>query len=317
MSIDFDIISVMGATASGKTALAVRIAHEFSGEIISADSRQVYKGMNIGTGKDLEEYIVRGKAVPYHLIDIVDAGYKYNVYEYQRDFLKVYENLKNTGVLPVLCGGTGMYIDAVLKGYKLINVPHSEELKSKLEKKTDEELIDILKTNKKLHNRSDTSNRKRLIRAVEIALFYQKNASFDFDFPSIKSLNIQVVLDRDTRRRKISERLKKRLDAGMVEEVSGLINRGVSPDTLQYYGLEYKFITQYILGELSYSEMFTKLETAIHQFSKRQLTWFRKMEKDGHKIYKIDGFLSEDKKIEQIKTLLDSAGKKTINFPSH
>ncbi len=299
----YDIITVLGATAGGKTSLAAKIAFELNGEIISADSRQVYRGMDIGTGKDLEDYTVEGRKITYHLIDIVDAGYKYNVYEYQKDFLKVYEDIKNRGKLPILCGGTGMYIDAVLKGYKLINVPHDDNLKAILEKKSDDELIEILKKNKELHNRSDTSNRKRLIRAVEIALFYQKHKDIDFSYPEIKSLNVQIVFDRNSRRKRISQRLKERLQNGMIEEVESLIKKDVPPETLKYYGLEYKFITEYILGELSYYEMFSKLEIAIHQFSKRQMTWFRKMEKDGHKIYKIDGYLPVKDKIEKIKKL--------------
>jgi len=298
-----DIISIMGATAGGKTSLAAHIAYEFGGEIISADSRQVYRGMDIGTGKDLEDFILKEKEIPYHLIDIAEAGYKYNVFEYQKDFLNVYKDLKKRNKLPILCGGTGMYIDAVLKGYKLINVPHDEDLKSKLEEKTDDELIEILKTNKELHNRSDTSNRKRLIRAVEIALYYQKHSDFDFSYPEIESLNIQIVFDRNSRRKRITQRLKERLQTGMIEEVENLINKNVSVEILKYYGLEYKFITEYILGELSYEEMFSKLEIAIHQFSKRQMTWFRKMEKDGYKIYKIDGYLPLEEKIRKVKQL--------------
>ncbi len=299
----YNIITVLGATAGGKTSLAASLALKLKGEIISADSRQVYKGMDIGTGKDLEDYCINGQKIPYYLIDIVDAGYKYNVFEYQNDFLSVYHDIVGRNKLPILCGGTGMYIDAVLKGYKLINVPHSEELKTELEKKTDKELIDILKTNKELHNRSDTSNRKRLLRAVEIVLFYRENKNVDFNYPQIKSLNIQVVFDRDFRRKRISQRLKERLQSGMIQEVERLINKDVPIETLKYYGLEYKFITEYILGDLSYDEMFSKLEIAIHQFSKRQMTWFRKMEKDGHKIHKIDGYFSLDEKIEKVERL--------------
>ena len=299
----YDIIAVMGATAGGKTSLAANIAYEFDGEIISADSRQVYRGMDIGTGKDLEDFIVNGKKIPYRLIDIADAGYKYNVFEYQKDFLNVYKDLKNRNKLPILCGGTGMYIDAVLKGYKLINVPHSEEIKQDLEKKSNDELITILKKNKELHNRSDTSNRKRLIRAVEIALYYQENGNLDFSYPDIKSLNIQIVFDRNSRRKRITQRLKQRLQAGMIEEVEKLLNQNIPPETLKYYGLEYKFITEYILGEISYETMFNKLEIAIHQFSKRQMTWFRKMEKDGYKIYKIDGYLPLEEKIRKVNQL--------------
>jgi len=299
----FDIIAVMGATAGGKTSLAANIAYEFDGEIISADSRQVYRGMDIGTGKDLEDFIVNEKEIPYRLIDIVDAGYKYNVFEYQKDFLNVYKDVKRRNKLPILCGGTGMYIDAVLKGYKLINVPHSEEIKQDLEKKSNDELITILKKNKELHNRSDISNRKRLIRAVEIALYYQENGNINLSYPDIKSLNIQIVFDRNSRRKRITQRLKQRLQVGMIEEIEGLLNKNVPSETLKYYGLEYKFITEYILGEISYETMFNKLEIAIHQFSKRQMTWFRKMEKDGYKIYKIDGYLPLEEKIRKVNQL--------------
>ncbi len=260
--------------------------------------------MDIGTGKDLGDYTINKKQIPYHLIDIVDAGYKYNVFEFQKDFLTTYQDILKRNKFPVLSGGTGMYIDAVLKGYKLINVPHSEDLKVELEKKSKEELIDILKTNTELHNRSDTSNRKRLIRAAEIALFYQDNKDIDFSYPKIKSLNIQVVFDRDSRRRRITERLKERLDEGMINEVKNLIDKGVNIETLKYYGLEYKFITEYLLNEISYDDMFDRLEVAIHQFSKRQMTWFRKMEKDGHNIYKIDGYIPLAEKMHKIKKLL-------------
>jgi len=302
----YDIITVLGATAGGKTSVAAHLAHELKGEIISADSRQVYRGMNIGTGKDLDDYNVNGQLIKYHLIDIADAGYKYNVYEYQKDFLTVYTDLKKRQILPILTGGTGMYIDAVLKGYKLINVPHNEELKQQLEDKTEQELIQILKTDKELHNRSDISNRKRLIRAVEIALFYQKHPQTEFDYPKINSLNIQIVFDRTARRKRISDRLKARLETGMIDEIKKLIEQNVPVETLKYYGLEYKFITEYLTGEINYDDMVFYLETAIHQFSKRQMTWFRKMEKDGHIIHKIDGNMSLENKLLKIKELFYS-----------
>ena len=303
---NFDIISIMGATAGGKTSLATNLAHKLKGEIISADSRQVYRGMTIGTGKDIADYTVNGVEIPYHLVDIVDAGYKYNVYEFQNDFLKVYNEIKSRNILPILSGGTGMYIEAVLKGYKLINVPHDDNLKLELEKKSDDELIEILQKNKELHNRSDTSNRKRLIRATEIALFYEKNGDIDFSYPKINSLNIQVVFDRDARRSRISQRLKERFDEGMIKEVEDLMNAGIPADTLIYYGLEYKFITQFLLGDLSFDDMYTGLQVAIHQFSKRQMTWYRKMEKAGIKIHKIDGHLAMHKKINKILELFEA-----------
>ncbi len=308
-----NLITIMGATAGAKTSLATNLAYKLNGEIISADSRQVYKGMNIGTGKDLDDYKINGKQIRYHLIDITDPGYKYNVFEYQKDFLKVYSDIKSRNVIPILCGGTGMYIDAVLKGYKLINVPVNEERRIILNKKTDTELIDILKTDKELHNRSDTSNRKRLLRAVEIAEYYKKHPEIDLNYPKIKSLNIQVAFDRDTRRKRITERLKQRLNSGMIKEVETLLENGIPSDTLIYYGLEYKFITQYILRDLSYEEMFNKLEIAIHQFSKRQMTWFRKMEKEGTKIYKIQGELPMKEKIQKILSLFRNGYKITCD----
>ncbi len=302
---NYDLITVMGATAGAKTSLAANLAYELKGEIISADSRQVYRGMDIGTGKDIEDYTIKGKKVKCHLIDIADAGYKYNVFEYQKDFLEAYTEIKSRNIVPILCGGTGMYIDAVLKGYKLINVPGNEERRVELEKKTDIELINILKSNKELHNRSDTSNRKRLIRAVEIAEYYLNNPEIDLNYPNIRSLNIQVVFDRDIRRKRITERLKERLNSGMIMEVETLLSNGIPSETLIYYGLEYKFITQYVLGDLSYDEMFSKLEIAIHQFSKRQMTWFRKMEKDGTKILKIQGEMEMKDKIQKILNLFN------------
>jgi tRNA dimethylallyltransferase len=295
----------MGATAGGKTSLAVWAAKKLNGEIISADSRQVYRSMNIGTGKDLQEYISDGKPIPYHLIDIADAGYKYSVFEYQRDFLKVYEDLLIRKKFPILCGGTGMYIEAVLKGYKLINVPVDNTLRNELTKKSDEELAQILNSAGKTHNISDTSNRKRLLRAVEIALYYEKNPQIETEFPKINSLNIQVVFDRESRRRRITQRLKQRLENGMIEETQNLINSGIPIETLQYYGLEYKYLTDYLLGKYSYNEMFVNLETAIHQFSKRQMTWFRKMENEGFVIHKIDGYLPDEEKMEMILNWLN------------
>ncbi len=300
----YNLLSVFGATAGGKTSLAVLAAERLGGEIISADSRQVYRGMDIGTGKDLSEYTRNGKSIPYHLIDIADAGEKYNVFEYQRDFLKVFEDIRSREKFPILCGGTGMYIEAVLKGYRLINVPVDENLRAELTEKSDEELTEILNSHRSLHNISDTSNRKRLLRAVEIALFYEKNPETETDFPQINSLNIQVVFDRDSRRRRITERLKQRLENGMLNEVNRLLDSGVPIETLQYYGLEYKYLSDFLLGKYTYNEMFSALETAIHQFSKRQMTWFRKMENEGFVIHKLDGYLEDEKKINMITTWL-------------
>lgn len=302
----YNLISVMGATAGGKTSFAAALAAKLDSAVISADSRQVYRGMSIGTGKDLADYTVNGKAVPYYLIDIADAGMKYNVFEYQQDFLKVYEALRKEDRLPVLCGGTGMYIEAVLQGYRLIRVPKDAELRSELEQKSDEDLAQILENHRDLHNISDTSNRKRLLRAVEIALYSAEHKELDFSYPDIRSLNLQVVYDRNTRRKRISERLRQRMREGMIEEVKQLLDSGVSPETLIYYGLEYKFITEYLLGKTDYDTMFSLLETAIHQFSKRQMTWFRKMERDGINIHRIDGFWPLEKKVDKAFELLSN-----------
>lgn len=298
------MLTILGPTAGGKTSLAARIAFVLDGEIISADSRQVYRGMDLGTGKDLDDYMVEGKQIPYHLIDIVDAGYKYNVYEYQKDFLKVYSELKEKEKFPVFCGGSGMYLDAVLKGYKLIPVPANEDLRSDLEKKSLEELTTILKSFKKLHNTSDIDSRKRLIRAIEIETYYDDSKKVDDYFPEIKSLIVGLRFDRNSRRKKISERLKQRLDDGMIDEVKRILNNGVPPETLIYYGLEYKYVTQYVLGEIPFEEMFKKLETAIHQFAKRQMTWFRGMERKGFKIHWLDAYTSLKENTELVLSLL-------------
>jgi len=304
MNTSYDMLTILGATASGKTSLATRMAYILQGEIISADSRQVYRGMDLGTGKDLADYEVEGKKIPYHLIDIVDAGYKYNVFEYQHDFLKVYQQLKEKNIFPVFCGGSGMYLEAVLKGYKLINVPVNEELRSRLKSMTDEQLIAKLESYKKLHNTTDIDTRKRMERAIEIEEYYLKNNEHDDYFPKINSLIIGVKFDRDSRRRKISQRLKQRLDEGMVDEVKALLDKGIYPDDIIYYGLEYKYLTQYIIGQLSYDEMFSGLETAIHQFAKRQMTWFRGMERKGFKIHWIDGYAPMQEKTARILKLM-------------
>jgi len=304
MNTSYDMLTILGATASGKTSLATRMAYILQGEIISADSRQVYRGMDLGTGKDLADYEVEGKKIPYHLIDIVDAGYKYNVFEYQHDFLKVYQQLKEKNIFPVFCGGSGMYLEAVLKGYKLINVPVNEELRSRLKSMTDEQLIAKLESYKKLHNTTDIDTRKRMERAIEIEEYYLKNNEHDDYFPKINSLIIGVKFDRDSRRRKISQRLKQRLDEGMVDEVKALLDKGISPEDIIYYGLEYKYLTQYLIGQLSYGDMFKSLETAIHQFAKRQMTWFRGMERKGFKIHWLDGYAPMHEKTERIIKLM-------------
>ena len=300
----YDLLVITGPTASGKTSLAVNLAKKLEGEIISADSRQVYRGMNIGTGKDYDDYRTDGVTIPCHLIDIVDPGYKYNVFEYQRDFLKVYTELKERGVFPVVCGGSGMYADSIITGYKLIEVPPDTGLRLKLEKKSMAELKAILVTYKDLHNKTDIDNKKRLIRAIEIAHYEKNLAKKNTEVPGIKSLVIGVLPERELRRKRITDRLLKRLDSGMVDEVRNLIECGIPVDTLIYYGLEYKYITLFITGKIKYDEMVKELEIAIHQFAKRQMTWFRGMEKRGIKIHWLDSEMPLTEKTEQVIALL-------------
>jgi len=281
----FNLLSVIGPTASGKTSLAVRLALAFHGEVISADSRQVYRGMNIGTGKDLEEYCVNGKQVPYHLIDIAEAGDKYNVFEYQRDFVRVWEDCRQREVLPVLCGGSGLYVEAVLKGYRLLAVPVNDELRATLAGMSLQQLAERLATYKKLHNTTEIDTPKRAVRAIEIEEYYRTHPAEEKDFPLIHPLIIGVEVEREIRRERITRRLHERLKNGMVEEVRQILANGVKPEELIYYGLEYKFLTLYLLGQLSYEQMVEHLNIAIHQFAKRQMTWFRKMEREGFHIH--------------------------------
>lgn len=304
---DYDLITILGPTASGKTPLAAALASRLDSEIISADSRQVYCGMDLGTGKDLADYTVAGKTtIPYHLIDIVDPGYKYNVFEYQRDFLQAYQSVRERGKLPILCGGTGLYLEAVLKGYRLIPVPENPELRNRLSDKSLDELTRILSSYKKLHNSTDVDTVKRAIRAIEIEEYYLTQDVEERSFPTINSLIIGVDIDRELRREKITRRLKQRLDEGMVDEVRQLIAGGVSPDDLIYYGLEYKYLTLYAIGELTFEEMFHQLEIAIHQFAKRQMTWFRGMERRGFTIHWIDASLPMEQKVDLILDLLNT-----------
>lgn len=299
----FDLISVVGPTACGKTALAVAIARELGGEIISADSRQVYRGMDIGTGKDIAEYSEGGSPVPYHLIDIVDAGEKYNLFEFQKDFLYAYNDINARGALPIMCGGSGLYVESVLKGYRLIPVPENSELRARLEEKSLEELTEILASYKQLHNTTDVDTKKRAIRAIEIEEHYARTPEKEREFPMLRSLLIGVDVDREVRRERISRRLRARIDEGMVEEVKQLLESGITPEQLIYYGLEYKFVTLYITGVMSHDDMVKGLETAIHQFAKRQMTWFRGMERRGLKINWIDASLPIDEKIHIIKEM--------------
>jgi len=303
--IGLDLITVLGPTASGKTEFAAQLAYKIDAEIISGDSRQIYRRMNIGTGKDLEEYTVKDKTIAYHLIDIAEPGYKYNLFEYQQDFLQAYQSIKEKNKIPVLCGGTGLYIESVLKGYRLFPVPENPTLRRSLENKTLQELADMLKGYKTLHNTTDIDTAKRAIRAIEIEEYYQNEAISRREFPKIKSLIIGINIDREERREKITCRLKTRLKEGMVEEVKAILDSGLSPDDLIYYGLEYKYLTNYILGKLSYEQMFSELETAIHQFAKRQMTWFRGMERKGFLIHWIDASLPLSEKIEKVLSLIE------------
>ena len=302
----YDLITILGPTASGKTPLAAHLADKLGTEIISGDSRQIYRRMDLGTGKDLVDYVVDGRPVPYHLIDIVEPGYKYNVFEYQRDFLKAYEEITAKGKLPILCGGTGMYIESVLKGYRLLPVPENPELRVSLEGKSLEELTRILEGYKKLHNSTDVDTAKRAIRAIEIEEYYKQQPPEYREFPTLDSLIIGVDIDRELRREKITRRLKQRLEEGMVEEVRGLLAEGIPAENLIYYGLEYKFLTQYAIGELTFDEMFLQLETAIHQFAKRQMTWFRGMERRGFTKHWLDATLPMEEKIEKIANMIST-----------
>lgn len=303
---NYNLLTILGSTAVGKTAFAAHMAARLDGEIISADSRQVYRGMDIGTGKDLADYMVDGRLIPAHLIDIVDAGYQYNVFEYQRDFLAVFDDMQQRGKFPVLCGGSGLYLEAVLNNYKLIQVPVNESLRQQLAGKSLEELTDILKNYKsKLHNITDIENEKRAVRAIEIEQFYADNREIDTLMPELNPLVVGIKFDRLSRRKRITERLQQRLDEGMVEEVRRLLESGLSPDDLMYYGLEYKYITQHLMGDLTFDSMVEKLNTAIHQFAKRQMTWFRRMERQGTNIHWLDGYQPLDEKIERVMTLLE------------
>ena len=318
------MITILGPTASGKTSLAAALAAQIDtldasiwggstkgAEIISADSRQVYRGMDIGTGKDLEDYTVEGKLIPYHLIDICDAGTKYNLFQYQQDFYDAYLDITHRGVLPILCGGTGLYIESVLKGYHLSPVPQNPALRSSLEGKSLEELTDMLvdlkaKNGSNMHNRTDVDTAQRAIRAIEIETYNLEHPMPERELPAVDSLVIGVSIDRDARRDKITRRLKQRLENGMVEEIKGLLDRGIPAENLLYYGLEYKFITEYVIGKTSYEEMLKGLEIAIHQFAKRQMTWFRGMERRGFTIHWIDALQPMEQKVEQVLELMKS-----------
>ncbi len=301
----YNLITVLGPTAAGKTAVAAHLAARTGGEIISGDSRQVYRGMDIGTGKDYDDYFVDGIEILSHLLDIEEPGNHYNVYRFQNDFAEAFSAIRARGKLPVLCGGSGLYLEAVLKDYKLIHVPPNRKLREELEGKSLDELTEILKSLKpELHNVTDVETDRRAIRAIEIEMFARENPEAETTLPEITSLNIGIAVDRETRRRRISRRLKQRLEDGMLGEVQKLLDSGLTPKQLIYYGLEYKYLTLHLTGELTYDEMFEKLEIAIHQFAKRQMTWFRGMEKRGTKIHWIDGNLPMEEKIEKILELI-------------
>ena len=285
------MITILGPTASGKTAIATHLAERIGGEIISADSRQVYRRMDIGTGKDLSDYVnpETGRHIPYHLIDIAEPGTRYNLFRYQEDFMKAYNDIQQRGATPILCGGTGLYIESVLKGYNLSPVPQNPELRERLKDKSLEELTAMLTELKKMtgsvmHNKTDVDSCQRAIRAIEIEQYNMEHPTPLREAPAIDSLIIGVDVDREVRRERITRRLHARLEEGMVDEIRGLLSEGIKPEDLIYYGLEYKFITKYVIGELTYDEMVRGLEIAIHQFAKRQMTWFRGMERRGFKI---------------------------------
>jgi tRNA dimethylallyltransferase len=304
-----EMIVILGPTASGKTTLAAALAAEVGGEIISADSRQVYRRMDIGTGKDLDDYVVNGKTIPYHLIDICEPGTKYNLFRYQEDFLDAYRQVTSRGAVPILCGGTGLYIEAVLKGYCLSPVPQNDELRKRLEGKSLDQLTRILQDLKTqngshMHNETDVDTAQRAIRAIEIEEYNLAHPTTRREFPDIHSVVFGVDIDREERRRKITARLRQRLDHGMIEEVKSLLDSGIPADDLIYYGLEYKYVTEYVIGRISYEEMFRLLEIAIHQFAKRQMTWFRGMEKRGVDIHWINVNWPIEEKVRTIKSIV-------------
>lgn len=296
---DIDLICVLGPTASGKTRYAVALARELNrlrgvnasggsvnagAEILSGDSRQVYRGMDIGTGKDLSEY----EEIPYHLIDIVDAGTKFDLYQYQKAFEKAYKDIIDRGGIPILCGGSGLYLEAATCGYSIPDVPQSPELRAELEAKSTEELISMLAGLKPLHNKTDIDTRKRLIRALEIAIWQKDHQVENTSYLPKKTYYIGTLVSREERNRRIDARLDARIAEGMADEVKGLLDSGIPAENLTYYGLEYKFVTQYVLGVLSLEEMKKLLGNAIHQFAKRQMTWFRGMERKGIKIHWVE-----------------------------
>lgn len=302
-----DLITILGHTAAGKTAFAANLAYRLGGEIISADSRQVYRGMDIGTGKDYDDYLVEGTRIPVHLLDLIDAGYEYNVFLYKHDFLRAFTDILDRQLVPILCGGSGLYIESVLRNYKLIDVPVNENLRADLEEKSYQELEGILKLYGPLHNTTDTVNRKRMIRAIEIGMYQAKHPESEEENRELNPIVVGIRFERNLRRKRITDRLRQRLGAGLVEEVGNLMNSGVSAEKMEYYGLEYRFVSKFIKHELTYDEMFKTLNTAIHQFAKRQMTYFRRMERKGIPIHWIDGQLSMEEKLEAAEEIINGA----------
>ena len=310
------MVTILGPTASGKTQLAAALAYRLhldgqDAEVLSGDSRQVYRGMTIGTGKDLDDYVVEGCHVPYHLIDICEPGTKYNLFQYQQDFHKAYEEIRGRGALPILCGGTGLYIESVLKGYQLSPVPQNQPLRDELEGKSLEELTAMLinlkqQTGSNMHNQTDVDTAQRAIRAIEIETYNLEHPTELRAMPAVPSIIIGVSIGREARREKISRRLRQRLDEGMVDEIRALLNSGIPAEDLIYYGLEYKYVTEYVVGQTTFDEMFQRLEIAIHQFAKRQMTWFRGMERRGFTIHWVDALLPMDEKLKQIFCIIGS-----------
>ncbi len=301
-----NLLTVLGHTAAGKTAFAARLADRLGGEIISADSRQVYRGMDIGTGKDYQDYLVGDHRVPVHLIDILDAGEEYNLYRFKRDFLRVFREISGRGLLPILCGGTGLYIESVLRNYRLLDVPPNVPLREELEKKSYKELIGILKLHGPLHNVTDTVNRKRLIRAIEIAMHQSVQPEDPESEQELKPLVLGIRFDRTIRRQRITKRLRDRLEKGLIEEVEHLLRSGVTAEQLDYYGLEYRFVSRYVMQQLTFEDMFDQLNTAIHQFSKRQMTYFRGMERRGIAIHWLEGGESMEENLEKAVALFQA-----------
>ncbi len=294
------LIVITGPTATGKTRLAARVARESRGEVISADSRQVYRGMDLGSGKDLNDFLIEGEKVPYHLIDIAEPGEEYNVFAFQQDFLDAYRDIISRKRQPLLCGGTGLYIEAAIGGYRLLKVPKNSALRKQLSGKSMDELTAILKEMKPLHNTTDTNDKDRLLRAIEIETYQLAHQDQVLDYPKLNPVIFAIWYDRKVLRERITRRLAQRLEEGMAGEVQGLLDQGLRPEQLTFYGLEYRYLTRYVTGEISFDEMFRNLNTAIHQFAKRQMTWFRRMEKSGHHIHWMDGDLPVEEKVRYV-----------------